>query len=114
MGNALIKEEWTKSCDNLNAISDAKKYWIHFSTLVGTFKQKVYNDIKQNNKTATNDQERADFFANHMEKTCQTLTGPQFDNTHKITVDNFISNNPFIFKPLTSIEHENYNNDEKL
>ena len=60
------REEWIKACDKLNAISDSKKYWQHFSKLVEKFKNKVYADLKRNGETATNDKDRASFFAEHM------------------------------------------------
>ena len=100
------------SCDQLNAINDAKKYWTHFSSLVGTYKQKVYNDLKQDGKTATTDQERSKFFAKHMENTCQTLKGPQFNSDHKEAVDKFISNNEYIFKPLPTIPNISHDDTE--
>ena len=49
--NQLIKDDWAKSCDQLNAIQDSKKYWAHFSRLVGNFNQKVYSDLKFNKQT---------------------------------------------------------------
>lgn len=97
----MLQDEWIKSCDNLNGIKDPIKYWSLFSKLTGSFKKKVYADIKLNNQTATNDQERAEHFATHMSNTCQPQVGPDFDQEHKNSVDDFVKNNDNVFKPLT-------------
>ena len=39
-----------------------------------------------------------------MEDTCQTPVGPEFDNDHKKTVDDFINDNKNIFEPINSNE----------
>ena len=71
--NSIIKEEWHKSCDQLNAIKDAKKYWSHFSKLIGTYKMKVYSDLKYKDQTAITDQERSEVFSQHLQNTFKTL-----------------------------------------
>ena len=97
----IIRDDWRKSCDNLNSIKDPKQYWSKFSKLVGTFRTKIYADIKLNNQTATNDQDRADFFATHMSNTCKTPEGEEFNQEHKNNVDKFINTHDSIFKPQT-------------
>ena len=100
----VVREEWRKACDNLNAVTDSKKYWKHFSQLVGKFKSKVFADLKQGDLVATTDEERSNFFAQHMSNVCQTLTGDHYDENHKNKVEDTIEENKYIFTPLTGRE----------
>ena len=102
--DSIIRDEWRKSCDSLNSIKDPKQYWSKFSRLVGTFKTKIYADIKLNDKTAINDQDRADFFATHMSNTCKTPEGNEYNQEHKDNVDKFVNSNHSIFKPQNETE----------
>ena len=107
--DSAVKEEWIRACDNLNGIKDTKKYWNQFSKLVGSFKAKVYSDLKLNGHTATTDQERSECFATHMENTCKTPLGPEFNEEHKNKVENHINTNNNIYNPLNQVSEENDN-----
>ena len=63
----------------------------------------IYSDIKLNGETATTDQERSEFFATHMENTCKTPLGPEFNEEHKINVENHIKTNQYIYEPLNEM-----------
>ena len=95
--NNAVKQEWRSACENLNGIKDAKKYWSRFSMLVGSFKTKLYADIKYDDKTATTDQERANAFASHMKNTCKTPDGKEFDDAHREAVEDHINSNKVCF-----------------
>ena len=55
-----LKDEWHKACDELNAISESKKYWQKFKQLTGQFKGRVYPNLKYKSKIATTDAEKAE------------------------------------------------------
>ena len=109
-----MKNEWRTACENLNSMKDAKKYWSQFSRLVGSFKIKLYPDIKLNGKTATTDQERAETFASHMQNTCKTPEGKEFDEQHKKNVEEHIMANKFLYNPLNNISKNDHDNIENL
>ena len=58
-----------------------------------------------NGKTATTDQERADTFADHMENTCKTPEGDQFDQKHKEDIENHVKSHPSVFNPFPEINN---------
>jgi hypothetical protein len=96
-----MREDWYKACDRLNGICDFKQFWTKFSQLTSKFKKKLYPDIVLNGQTSTTDQERADTFVDHMDKTCQTPTGNHFSEDHKTKVEYLILNNHNLFNPIT-------------
>ena len=72
--------------------------------MVGKFKTKVYADLKKDDTVATTDEERANFFAQHMANVCQTPTGDYYDENHKNEVEKTIRENESTFRPQSITE----------
>jgi hypothetical protein len=92
--------DWQKACDRLNGIHNSKKFGTKFSMLTGQSKKNLNPDIVANGMTCTTEQEQADAFADHIEKTCQTPASSQYSTSHKQRVDDLIQTNHTILNPL--------------
>ena len=97
--NKETNTRWEKFCNSVSLEKDPTKSWCGIKNFLKPKTQKTYPTLTQDNKTAKTNAEKAELFAESVERHFG-IECNNFNDTNLRETNQFVVTNPYIFTPL--------------
>ena len=102
---------WEKICNSISLESDPKKSWHKITNFLKPKGPYNYPTLKHGNKTAKNNPEKAQLFAESVERNF-SIESHLFRKSHFGQINKFVEAHSYHFTPLNSLHNNVTDNDD--